>query len=92
MNISPVTSESSKPAPSLWGQGEMPLGPPMSLDSPWVKSLQLLFPRENIELLSKHAGQLQTNMTRMISSEIQRTLKKARATAQKMKDAIMGRD
>jgi hypothetical protein len=64
----------------------------MSLDSPWVKSLQLLFPRENAELLSKHAAQLCSNMTRMISSQIARDVKKARERAQKMKDAILGRN
>jgi hypothetical protein len=91
MNIQPVAPGTQEPA-FLWGQKELPLGPPMPLDSPWVKSLQQLFPRENPQLLSKHAAQLLSNMTRMFSAQIARDVKKAREAAQKMKDAILGRN
>ena len=91
MDIQPVAPKIQEHT-VLWGQKELPLGPPMPLDSPWVKSLQQLFPRENPELLSKHAAQLCSNMTRMLSSQIARDVKKAREAAQKMKDAILGRN
>lgn len=91
MNLQPVAPETQEPT-FLWGQKELPLGPPMPLDSPWVKSLQQLFPKENPELLSKYAAQLCSNMTRMISSQIARDEKKSRERAQKMKDAILGRN
>lgn len=91
MDIQPIVPRSQEPT-ALWGQKELPLGPPMPVDSPWVKSLQQLFPRENPQLLCKHAAQLCSNMTRMISSQIARDVKKAREAAQKMKDAILGRN
>lgn len=91
MDIQPIVPRNQEPT-VFWGQKELPLGPPMPLDSPWVKSLQQLFPRENSQLLCKHAAQLCSNMTRMISSQIARDVKKAREAAQKMKDAILGRN
>ncbi len=69
----------------------MPPGPPMPLDSPWVKSLQILFPREKPAELSKYAFQLLSNMMRMLSNQIARDTKKARETAQRWKDALHGR-
>lgn len=92
MDTLPITSTNNKPADFMWGPQELPPAIPLPPDSPWVKYLQAHFPRENLDALCKHAGQLQTNMTRMFSSEMNRISKKARATAQKMKDAIMGRD
>lgn len=91
MNIPSIAPASHEPAP-LWGQKELPPGPPMPVDSPWVESLQHLFPKENPDLIRKHAAQLLSNMTRMLSSQIARDMKKAREAAQKMKNAILGID
>jgi hypothetical protein len=63
----------------------------MSLDSSWVKSMQLFFPRENSELLAKHASTLLSNMMRALSNQIARDTKKNRETAQRMREAILGR-
>ncbi len=46
---------------------------------------------ENPEVLSKYASQLQSNMMRMLSSQINRDMKKAKETAQRMREAIQGR-
>ncbi|MBS0647717.1 MAG: hypothetical protein JSS10_00660 [Verrucomicrobia bacterium] len=92
MDTGPITSTSPKPADFMWGPKELPKVAPLPPDSPWVKYLQLHFPRENLNALCEHAAHLQSNMSRMLSSEMNRLSKRARATAQKMKDAIMGRD
>jgi hypothetical protein len=89
MHVQQIVPNSSGPA--LWDKGEMPPGPPMPLDSSWVKGLQILFPTENPEHLSKYAGQLLSNMMRTIQLEIARNTKKAHETARKMKEAILGR-
>jgi hypothetical protein len=89
MDISAVSSQQR--TPSIWDQGELPPGPPMSLDSSWVKAMQGFFPRENPEVLAKYASQLLSNMMKMLSNQINRDAKKARERAQKMKDAILGR-
>jgi hypothetical protein len=78
-------------APNIWDKKELPLGPPMPLDNSWVQSMQQFFPRENPEILSKYASQLQSNMMRMLSNQINRDMKKAKETAQRMRDAILGR-
>jgi len=88
MEISPL---SEKASPSVWSQNELPPGPPMSLDSSWVQSMQRFFPRENPEFLSRHASQLLSNMMRALSNQIARDAKKNKETAQKMRDAIWGR-
>jgi hypothetical protein len=88
MDISPI---SEKTTPSIWSQGELPPGPPMPMDSSWVKSMQRFFPRENPELLAKYASHLLSNMMRMLSNQINRDTKKAKETAQRMRDAIFGR-
>ena len=90
MNTLSIAPDSNRTTVSCnpWGQVELPLGPPMSQDSPWVKSLVQMFPRENPDHLSKSAPQLLSNMMRMFSSQIARELKRARETARKMKEAL----
>jgi hypothetical protein len=88
MYISPISDQA---APSILSPKELPPGPPMPLDSSWVKSMQLFFPRENSELLAKHASNLLSNMMRALSNQINRDAKKAKETAQRMRDAILGR-
>ncbi len=89
MDISPIQAQQG--TPSIWDMGELPPGPPMPMDSPWVKSMQRLYPLENPEVLSKHASDLLSNTMRMLSYQIKRDAQKAKETAQRMKDAILGR-
>ena len=70
---------------------ELPPGPPMPMDSPWVKSMQRFWPLENQKELSEHASNLLSNTMRMLSNQINRDTKKAKETAQRMRDAILGR-
>jgi predicted membrane-bound dolichyl-phosphate-mannose-protein mannosyltransferase len=88
MYISPL---SEKATSSIWNQKELPPGPPMSLDSSWVKSMQQFFPRENADVLAKHASHLLANMMKALSNQIARDTKKNKETAQRMRDAIFGR-
>ncbi len=89
MDISPL--QQPQGTPTIFDKGEMPPGPPMSLDSSWVKSMQRFFPQVNPEVLSKYASQLLSNMMRMLSNQINRDAKKAKETAQRMREAILGR-
>ena len=91
MNIPPITlpNPHSTPSAGPWAAGELPPGPPMPADSPWVKSLERMFPRENSATLAQYASQLSANMMRMLSSQIAHDLKKARERARKMKEAIL---
>jgi len=89
MDISPLQAQ--RGTPSIWDKGELPPGPPMPMDSTWVKSLQLMFSKENPEQLSKHASNLLSNMMRALSNEIARNTKKNRETAQRWREVIFGR-
>lgn len=89
MDISPL--QEPRGMPTIFDQGELPPGPPMSKESCWVKSMQRFFPQENPDVLSKYASQLQSNMMRMLSNQINRDMKKAKETAQRMREAIQGR-
>jgi len=89
MDISPLQAQ--RGTPSIWDKGELPPGPPMPMDSSWVKSMQRFFPLENPEVLCKHASNLLSNMMRMLSNQINRDTKKAKETAQRMREAIFGR-
>jgi hypothetical protein len=94
MNIPPVANNETAISHNPWnpcdpwGPGELPPGRPMPLDHPFVKSLELLFPRVNSEELSKYAYPFYTNMMKMLSSQIAYDAKKARERARKMKEAL----
>jgi hypothetical protein len=89
MDISPL--QPPRTAPNIWDKGELPPGPPMPMDCCWVKSMQRFFPLENPEVLCKHASNLLSNMMRMLSNQIARDSKKAKETAQRMREVIFGR-
>jgi len=89
MDISPL--QPPRGTPNIWDKGELPPGPPMPMDSCWVKSMQRFFPLKNPEDISKHASNLLSNMMRMLSNQIARDTKKAKETAQRMREVIFGR-
>ncbi len=89
MDISPL--QAPRGTPSILDRGELAPGAPMPKDSSWVKSMQLMFSKENPEMLSKHASNLLSNMQRALSNEIARMTKKNRETAQRWRDVIFGR-
>jgi hypothetical protein len=89
MDISPLQAPSG--TPGILDKGELPPGPPMPMDSSWVKSMQLMFSKENPEVICKHASNLLANMQRILSNQINRDAKKAKETAQRWRDAILGR-
>jgi hypothetical protein len=88
MQIQQIFPESPS---SIWSPKELPLCPPMPLDTPWVKAMQQFFPNHNPDVLAQHAGHLLSNTMRMISSQIKRDTERARKAAERMKDAIYGR-
>ena len=69
-----------------------PPGPPLPPDDPWVKALAILFPNVAIGELQLYAGKFRDNMFQALNNQIQSDLKKARAAAKKLKDAIEGND
>jgi hypothetical protein len=90
MDIPPLQAQQG--TPSIWDMKELPPGPPMPMDSPWVKSMQRFWPLEkNLEELCKGASNLLSNTMRMLSYQINRDAKMAKETAQRWRDAIHGR-
>jgi hypothetical protein len=67
---------------------EMPPGPPLPADDPWVKGLAVLFPNVPLGELMMYASKFRDNMFQALNSEISRDLKKARKTARKFKESI----
>ncbi|MGH2639771.1 MAG: hypothetical protein ACRDF4_10935 [Rhabdochlamydiaceae bacterium] len=88
--VNPVGGSNSSP----WGsdQNSIPPGPPLPADNPWVKALALLFPGVPLGEIQMYAAKFQANMFQALNNEINRDLKKARAAAKKLKDAIEGND
>lgn len=67
-----------------------PMGPPLPVDDPWVKSLAKLFPSVPIGELQLYAAKFRDNLFQALNSQIQRDMKRAKETARKMKEAIEG--
>ena len=90
MSIPPVTQNTNAydVLHNPWGSGELPPGPPMPLDNPFVKSLERMFPKESSEELSGYASKLSDNMLGMLKSQMARDLRQARERARKMKEAL----
>ncbi len=71
---------------------EVPPGPPLPADNPWVKNMAILFPHVPISELQMYAAKFQANMFQALNNQISSDLKKARAAARKFKESIEGND
>lgn len=90
--VTPVGPGGGGSSPIGGGANAIPPGPPLPADSPWVKNLAILFPNVPIGELQMYAAKFQSNMFQALNNQIASDLKKARAAARKLKEAIEGDD
>lgn len=86
--IKPI-GNSGSPSQGFMGMADADMkGKPLPLDSPWVKSLAILFPNEPVAELQFYAAKFQQNMFSALNHEIQQDEKKAKERARKFRESI----
>ena len=86
--IKPIGNSDSPPTGFMGAKDADMMGKSFPIDSPWVKSLAILFPNTPIAELQFYAAKFQQNMFSALNHEIQQDEKKAKERTRKFKESI----
>lgn len=73
-------------------EGEVPLGKPMPMSSPFTQFMLKLFPRVDPGIISQYARKFMENMQQALANAINHMKQQAHEAAETMKRAIQGEE